>query len=109
MQIDADGNLILDKEGNPVPVVADTVTTAMTALTTAQKAKADTVDITGEDSVLKPEAVDTVTDLEMGKATGPAEPITATTFTGDTVGVNAQVNAANRNCINRCYCKGCRC
>jgi len=94
MQRDSAGNLILDEEGNPVPVVADSVVTKMTALTPEQKAEAATVTITGEDSVLTPETVDTVTDLEMGKASGPEAPITAGSFTGDQVGVNAQVDAA---------------
>lgn len=94
MQRDAKGNLILDEQGKPVPVVADSVVTQMTALTPEQRAKAATVKITGEDSVLKPEAVDTVTAEEMGIASGPAEPIVAGTFTGDQVDVNAQVEAA---------------
>jgi CRISPR/Cas system CSM-associated protein Csm2 small subunit len=94
MQRDSAGDLILDEKGNPIPVVADSVVTQMTALTPEQKAEAATVTITGEDSDLKPEVVDTVTAEEMGTASGPEEPIVAGTFTGDQVGVNAQVDAA---------------
>ncbi len=94
MQRDSAGNLILDEEGNPIPVVADSVVTQMAAIPTAQKAGAATVKITGEDSVLQPEVVDTVSETEMGTASGPAEPITAGSFTGDQIGVNAQVDAA---------------
>ncbi len=94
MQRDSAGDLILDEKGNPIPVVADTVVTKMDALTPEQRAEAATVTITGEDSVLKPEVVDTVTAEEMGTASGPATPITAGSFTGDQVDVNAQVDAA---------------
>ena len=39
-QTDAEGNLILDSEGNPIPVVRDMETTDFAALTDEQKAKA---------------------------------------------------------------------
>jgi len=94
VQRDAEGNPVVDEEGNTVPIVADQKATPITAIQDTAKVKGSTIKTTGEESVLKPETVDTIADAEITAAKGPAKPLKAASFDSDQITEKAQVQAA---------------
>ena len=84
IQRDAEGNPILDSEGNTIPIVRDMSETEMLALTEEQRAAATKAGYTPDETVTKGIAQPDVSDPDA---------IIAGTYTGDTIDEETAVNA----------------